>query len=85
MSRVKSYEGKLATLTAINSALQSENGDLRRQLEEAAVPTTATGAAPAACATAGLVRHVDPDLPREPFAAHRAHASPSGGPFAGVV
>ena len=42
--RVKSYEGKLATLTAINSALQSENGDLRRRLEEAAAPSTATGA-----------------------------------------
>ena len=46
--RVKSYEGKLATLTAINSALQSENEDLRRQLKAAAAPTTATGATPRA-------------------------------------
>lgn len=43
LARVKSYEGKLATLTAINSALQSENGDLRRRLDEAAEPSTATG------------------------------------------
>ena len=43
--RVKSYEGKLATLTAINSALQSENGELRQQLDAAAAPTTATGGA----------------------------------------
>lgn len=28
--RVKSYEGKLATLTAINSALQTENDKLRK-------------------------------------------------------
>ena len=38
--RVKSYEGKLATLTAINSALQTENDKLRKQLE--AKPTSAT-------------------------------------------
>ncbi len=55
ISRVKSYEGKLATLTAINSALQSENGDLRRQLEEAAVPSTATGKAAVACTSAGRI------------------------------
>lgn len=42
--RMKSYEGKLATMTAINSALQSENEDLRRQVKQAAAPTTATGA-----------------------------------------
>jgi hypothetical protein len=41
---MKSYEGKLATMTAINSALQSENEDLRRQVKQAAAPTTATGA-----------------------------------------
>lgn len=38
--RVKSYEGKLATLTAINSALQTENDKLRKEVE--AKPTTAT-------------------------------------------
>jgi hypothetical protein len=35
----------MATLTAINSALQSENGELRQQLDAAAAPTTATGGA----------------------------------------
>jgi hypothetical protein len=52
--RVKSYEGKLATLTAINSALQSENEDLRRQLKQAAAPTTKTGAAAAAPSCASM-------------------------------
>ena len=42
--RVKSYEGKLATLTAISSALQSENEGLRQRLAQASVPATATGA-----------------------------------------
>ena len=42
--RNKSNEGKLATLTAINSALQSENEGLRQRLAQAAAPTTATGA-----------------------------------------
>ena len=50
--RVKSYEGKLATLTAINSALQSENGELRQQLDAAATPTTATGAVLLPCISA---------------------------------
>lgn len=61
---MKSYEGKLATLTAINSALQSENEDLRRQLKQAAAPNTQTGAllppafsrgslSPSACACLG--------------------------------
>lgn len=34
----RQYEGKLATLTAINSALKSENDTLRQQLDEAAAP-----------------------------------------------
>jgi hypothetical protein len=42
----------LATLTAINSALQSENGELRQQLDAAATPTTATGAVLLPCISA---------------------------------
>ena len=36
--RNRQYEGKLATLTAINSALKSENDTLRQQLDEATAP-----------------------------------------------
>ena len=43
-------EGKLATLTAINSALQSENEGLRQRLAQAAAPSTATGAPAASSA-----------------------------------
>ncbi|KAL4518019.1 hypothetical protein Ndes2526A_g02383 [Nannochloris sp. 'desiccata'] len=39
-----SYEGKLATLAAINSALQAENEKLRNTLEESQTPSTATEA-----------------------------------------
>ena len=42
--RLKSLEGKLATLTAINSALQSESATLRGRAEEAAAPSSATEA-----------------------------------------
>lgn len=38
--RVKQYEGKLATLTAINGVLQLENDKLKEELEEARHPTT---------------------------------------------
>jgi hypothetical protein len=38
------YEGKLATLSAINSALQAENQQLRNTLEESQTPSTATEA-----------------------------------------
>ncbi|GAB4819793.1 hypothetical protein N2152v2_006839 [Parachlorella kessleri] len=38
--KTKSFEGKLATLTAINSALQTENDKLRKQLAEAEAPKT---------------------------------------------
>ena len=38
------YEGKLATLTAINSALQAENEKLRDTLEQSRIPSTATEA-----------------------------------------
>lgn len=38
--RVRQYEGKLATLTVINGALQTENDDLRAELESAREPTT---------------------------------------------
>lgn len=43
MRRVKQYEVKLATINTINSALQSENDELRRQLEAAEAPKTDTG------------------------------------------
>lgn len=42
--RLKSLEGNLETLTAINSALQSENATLRGRVEEAAAPSSATEA-----------------------------------------
>lgn len=45
--KFKSLEGKIATLSAINSALQSENDGLKAQLVKSSRPTTATGAAPA--------------------------------------
>jgi len=38
--RMKQYEGKLATLTAINGVLQSENDKLKQELEQARNPTT---------------------------------------------
>ena len=41
--RVKLYEGKLAALNAINSALQKENGQLRKQLARAEMPETDAG------------------------------------------
>ncbi|KAF8062760.1 CRTISO2 [Scenedesmus sp. PABB004] len=37
---VKQYEGKLAALSALNSALQKENEELRADLEEASAPKT---------------------------------------------
>jgi hypothetical protein len=41
--RVKQYEGKLAALNAINSALQNENGQLRKQLARAELPENDAG------------------------------------------
>lgn len=41
--RVKSYEGKLAALNAVNSALQKENDQLRAELDEASAPKTDAG------------------------------------------
>lgn len=43
LHRVKQYEVKLATINTINSALQSENEDLRRKLESAQAPKTDAG------------------------------------------
>jgi len=40
--RVKQLEGKLATLTVINGALQNENETLRHELESARAPSSAT-------------------------------------------
>lgn len=40
--RVKQYEGKLATLSVFNDALQKENTKLREELEDAQTPRTAT-------------------------------------------
>ena len=40
--RVKQYEGKLATLSVFNDALQKENTQLRDALEDSSVPTAAT-------------------------------------------
>lgn len=44
MCRTKQLEGKLATLTVINSALQNENETLRQQLESAKAPSSTTDA-----------------------------------------
>lgn len=40
--RVKQLEGKLATLTVINGALQNENETLRHELKSARAPSSAT-------------------------------------------
>ena len=40
--RVKQYEGKLATLSVFNDALQKENTQLREELEETSAPRSAT-------------------------------------------
>ena len=40
--RVKQYEGKLATLSVFNDALQKENTQLRDALEDSNVPRSAT-------------------------------------------
>lgn len=42
MCRVKQYEGKLATLSVFNNALQKENTQLRNELEECRAPQSAT-------------------------------------------
>ena len=42
MRRVKQYEGKLATLSVFNDALQKENTQLRDALEDSSVPRSAT-------------------------------------------
>lgn len=43
MCRVKQYEGKLAALSALNSALQKECDQLRDELDEALQPKTEAG------------------------------------------
>lgn len=43
-NRVRHYEGKLATLTVINGALEKENDELRAELETAREPSTETEA-----------------------------------------
>lgn len=43
--RVKQYEGKLAALGAINSALQKENGGLRKELDRARAQACAVAVA----------------------------------------
>lgn len=42
--RVKTYEKKVAALSAINSGLQKENDKLRKDLAHRAMPTTDAGA-----------------------------------------
>lgn len=39
---MKQYEGKLATLSVFNDALQTENNELRAELERQQVPKSAT-------------------------------------------
>lgn len=54
--RIKHYEGKLATLTAINGMLQSENDQLKASLEEAQNPTTDAGNSPSSRRPAAVPR-----------------------------
>ncbi len=42
MCRTKQWEGKLATLTVINGALQNENETLRQELARARTPSSTT-------------------------------------------
>ena len=62
LRRTKSFEGKLATLTAINSALQTENDKLRKQLAEAEAPKTKGDAEVAGGPTFATTAHSIPPV-----------------------